>query len=218
MDQLTKNGRVSRGKLGVGIQEMTPELAKSFDVKDVRGVLVGSVEAGGPADKAGIHVGDIITQVNGTRVDDGNSLRNHIAATPPGSDVTVTILRDGHEQQMHAKLIELKEDNEASAAEGSGGKESGGGQLGVTVEPVTSDLAYKLKLGKAQGALVTEVDPGSPWAEAGLQPQDVILEVNHQAVKTSADIRAAMKVAGSRPTLLLVNHGGQTVFVAVQSK
>jgi Do/DeqQ family serine protease len=218
MDQLTRNGKVSRGKLGVTIQEMTPELAKSFNVKEVRGVLVSSVEDGSPAEKAGIHAGDIITQVNGARVDDGNALRNHIAATPPGTDVALTVLRDGHEQAMHAKLIELQADNEASASPGTGGKESGGGQLGITVEPVTADLVSRLKLKGTQGVVVTEVEPGSPAAEAGIQPGDVVLEVNHQAVKSGTDIRAGVKNSGSRPPLLLIVRNGVNLFVAVQAK
>jgi serine protease Do len=217
MDQLTKNGKVSRGRLGVQIQEITPELAQSMNLKDSRGVLVSGIEAGMPAEKAGIRVGDVITAVNGTHVDDSNTLRNRIAATPPGSDVALTILRDGHEQQMHAKLIELKEDHEASASEG-GGKESNSGQLGISVEPVTSDLASRLKLHNTQGVVISDVEPGSPAAEAGLQPDDVILEVNHQPVKSGTDVRAGVKNSGPRPTLLLINRAGVNHFVAVQAQ
>ncbi len=208
MDQLTKNGKVSRGRLGVSIQDITPELAKSFDVKDARGVLVGSVDAGGPADKAGIKVGDIITQVGGSRVEDVNALRNRVAASAPGSDIAITVLRDGHEQQLHARLTELKADTEAAASEGSGGKETSTGQLGVTVEPRRG----------GSGVTVTEIEPGSPAAEAGLQPEDVILEVNHQAVKSGTDLRNGVKSSGSKPTLLLISRDGRSVFVAVQAK
>jgi serine protease Do len=218
MEQLTKNGKVSRGRLGVGIQDINPELAKSLNLKEVRGVLVNSVENDTAAKAAGIQTGDIITAVNGTRVDDGNSLRNRIAATAPGSEVTVTILRDGREQQMHAKLTELAPDTEASAAP-KGGGESGGGQLGVSVEPLTAELAGRLdlKAGTA-GVVVTDVDPNSPAAETGIEPDDVILEVNHQAVKTGADLRAGVRASGSRPTLLLVSRKGRNSFVAIQAK
>jgi serine protease Do len=91
-----------------------------LNLKDSRGVLVSGVEPGMPAEKAGVREGDVITAVNGTRVDDSNSLRNRIAAMSPGTDVALTILRDGHEEQLHAKLIELKDDNEATASEGGG--------------------------------------------------------------------------------------------------
>ena len=218
MDQLTKKGKVSRGRLGVQIQDMTPELAKSLNVKDVRGVLITTVDAGSPAEKAGIHVGDIVTGVNGERVDDVNALRNHIAATPPGTDVALTVLRDGHEETMHAKLIELEADKEAAASEGGGGKESGGGQLGITVEPVTSEMASRLKLKRVQGVVVTDVEPGSPAAEAGIQPEDVILEVNRQAVKSGTDIRNAVRDSGSRPSLMLISREGINHFFAVQAK
>jgi len=218
MDQLTKNGRVSRGRLGVNIQEITPELAQSMNLKDTRGALISGVEPGMPAEKAGIRVGDVITAVNGTRVEDSNSLRNRIAAMSPGSDVAITVLRDGHEEQLHAKLIELKDDNEAAASEGGGEKQSGGGQLGITVEPVTTDMASRLKLKKTQGVVITDIDPNSPAAEAGLQPGDVILEVNHQPVKSGADIRAGVKASGSRPTLLLMNRDGVNHFLALQAK
>jgi Do/DeqQ family serine protease len=218
MDQLTKNGRVSRGRLGVNIQEITPELAQSLNLKDSRGVLVSGVEPGMPAEKAGIREGDVITAVNGTPVDDSNSLRNRIAAMSPGTDVALTILRDGHEEHLHAKLIELKDDNEATASEGGGEKESGGGQLGITVEPVTADVANRMKLKKTQGVVITDIDPNSPAAEAGLQPGDVILEVNHQPVKSGADIRAGVKASGSRPTLLLMNREGVNHFIAIQAK
>jgi len=218
MDQLTKKGKVSRGRLGVQIQDMTPELAKSLNVKDVRGVLITTVDAGSPAEKAGIHVGDIVTGVNGERVDDVNALRNHIAATPPGTDVALTVLRDGHEETIHAKLIELEADKEAAASEGGGGKESGGGQLGITVEPVTSEMASRLKLKRVQGVVVTDVEPGSPAAEAGIQPEDVILEVNRQAVKSGTDIRNAVRDSGSRPSLMLISREGINHFFAVQAK
>jgi len=217
MDQLTRNGKVSRGRLGVEIQPLTPELAQSMNLKDSRGVLVSGVEPGLAADKAGIKMGDVITALNGVRVDDSNTLRNRVASTPPGTDVTIGILRDGHEQQLHAKLSELNTDNEAAASEG-GGSEGGGGQLGIAVQPVTPDIANRLKLRRTEGVVITDVTAGSAAEEAGLQPDDVILEVNHQSVKSAADVRAGVKNAGSRPVLLLINRGGVNHFVAIQTK
>ena len=209
MDQLNKSGHVSRGKLGVGIQDITPELAKSFDLKDAHGVLVADVDAGGPADKAGVKPGDVITQLNGVRVEDGNALRNRVASTAPGSDIAVTIMRDGHEQILHAKLIELKEGNDTASSEGGSKEGTASGQLGVTVEPRRG----------GPGVVITDIAPGSPAAEAGLQPDDVILEVNKQAVKSAADVRtAAAKSSGGRPTLLLVSREGRNIFVAIQGR
>ena len=209
MEQLTKNGHVSRGRLGVSIQEITPELAKSFDLKDSHGVLVGSVDAGGPAEKAGVKSGDVITALNGSRVEDSNALRNRVAASAPGSDIAVTVMRDGHELQLHAKLTELKEGADAASPEGGSKEAPSSGQLGVTVEPRRSGA----------GVVITDVAQGSPAAEAGLQPDDVILEVNHQAVKSAADVRsAAAKTSAGRPTLLLVSRDGRSIFVAIQGR
>ena len=99
MDQLIRGGKVTRGHLGVGIQPLTADLASSLGLKDAHGVLLNSIEPGGPADKAGIHQGDVIVALNGQPVVDPNAFRNKIASTTPGSDVTLQILRDGHQQQ-----------------------------------------------------------------------------------------------------------------------
>jgi len=217
MDQLEHGGKVRRGKLGVGIQEITSDLARSMNLREVRGVLVNSVDPGGPAERAGIRAGDIITAVNGVRVDDANALRNHIASTAPGTEVTVSILRDGREEQMHARLAELAPTTEANASTSQPG--GSGGQLGVTVEPLTADMASQLGLRRGtQGVVVTQVDPASPAAEAGIQTDDVITEVNHQPVKSGMELRAAIQKSGSRPALLLINRGGHNVFVAVQPR
>ncbi|HUB78670.1 MAG TPA: DegQ family serine endoprotease [Bryobacteraceae bacterium] len=218
MDQLVKTGHVSRGRLGVEIQEISPEIAQSMNLKNTRGVLVSGVEPGLAADKAGVKVGDVITAVNGSRVDDSNALRNRIASTPPGTDVTLTVQRDGREEQLHARLTELQTDNQASASEGNGGGESAGAQLGISVEPVTSAIASRLKLKGTEGVVITDVAPNSAAAEAGLQPDDVILEVNHQPVRSGADVRAGVKASGTRPVLLLFNRAGVNHFVAIQAK
>jgi serine protease Do len=217
VDQLKNGGKVRRGRLGVGIQEITSDLSKSLGLRDVRGVLVNSVDSGGPAERAGIRAGDIITAVNGTRVDDANALRNHIAGTAPGTDVTLTILRDGREEQLHARLSELPTDKDSTSS--SSGPDGRGGQLGITVEPLTPELASQLGVRRGtQGVVVTDVDPGGPAAEAGIQPDDVILEVNRQPVKSATELRAAVRNSGSRPALLLVNRDGRSLFLAVQPR
>jgi Do/DeqQ family serine protease len=107
MDQLNSNGKVRRGQLGVSVQAITSDVASKVGLKEVRGVLINSVAPGGPAEKAGIRAGDVITAVNGTPVDDPNSFRNRIASTPPGTSMTFSIIRDGREQQVTATLGEL---------------------------------------------------------------------------------------------------------------
>lgn len=217
MDQLIQGGKVRRGKLGVGIQAITSDLAKGLELKDVRGVLVNSVEAGGPAEQAGVHPGDIITAVNGKTVDDANALRNQVAGKAPGTELTLTILRDNHEQQLHARLTELPVEREAAAS--SGGSDSRREQLGIRVEPLTAEQAARLGVRRGtEGVVVDDVDPSGPAADAGIQPDDVILEVNHQPVKSGAELRAALLRSNSRPALLLVNRGGRNLFVAVQPR
>ena len=104
MDQLNRDGKVHRGRLGVGIQEITSDLARSLALPAARGVLVNSVEPGGPAQRAGIRTGDVITAVNSIRVDDPNALRNRIASSVPGTEVAITVLREGHEQQIPVRF------------------------------------------------------------------------------------------------------------------
>jgi serine protease Do len=217
MDQLQRGGKVRRGKLGVGIQEITSDLAKSLGLRDARGVLVNSVDPDGPAERAGIRTGDIITAVNGIRVNDANTLRNHIAGTAPDTEITVQIQRDGREQEVHARLSELPTDKAAAAS--SGGSESRREQLGITVEPLTSDTATRLALRRGtQGVVVTEVDPTGPAAEAGIEPDDVILQVNREPVKSAAELRAAVGRSAGRPALLLLSRGGRSLFLAVQPR
>jgi serine protease Do len=190
MDQLQHGGKVRRGRLGVGIQEITSDLAKSLNLHEVRGVLVNAVDAGGPADRAGIR---------------------------PGTEITLTLLRDNREQQVHARLAELSADKESIPSAGgvSGHRE----QLGVTVEPLTPERATQLGLHRAiQGVVITDVDPSGPAAEAGIQVDDVITEVNHQTVKSASDVSAALQRSGSRPALLLVNRNGRSLFLAVQPR
>ena len=217
MDQLKNGGKVRRGRLGVGIQEITSDLSKSLGLREVRGVLVNSVEAGGPAEGAGIHAGDVITAVNGTRVDNSNALRNRIAGTPPDTEMTLTILRDGREQQVRARLSELLADKESTNS--SSGSNSRGEQLGVTVEPLTPERATQLGLRRGiQGVVVTDVDPSGPAAEAGIQVDDVIMEVNRQPVKSAGELRTALQRSSSSPALLLVNRNGRSLFLAVRPR
>jgi serine protease Do len=221
MDQLVQTGRVRRGMLGVNIQAVTSDLASSFRLTQVRGALVSGVQAGGPADRAGVKRGDVITAINGAPVADSNALRNMVARTLPGTAVTLTISRDGREQQIPLTLGELPVEREtASSGEGGGTRGAAStGRLGVGVEPLTPALAqrFNLKTG-TQGLVVTEVDPAGPAAEAGIQEGDVIEEVNRQPARTAADLQAALRQTGTSPALLLVNRGGDSLFLTVRPR
>jgi serine protease Do len=218
MEQLTRDGKVRRGMLGVGIQPITSELAATFGLKEPRGVLVNSVEPGSPAERAGLRAGDIITTLNHTPTNDPNSLRNGIASTPPGTEVILAILRNGREQEVRARLGDLpntKKTADTSSVEQT--REFGREQLGLSVEELTPELAAEMRLRRgAHGVVVTDVDPAGPAAEAGIQPGDIILEVNHQPVRSATDITAALRLSNSHPVVLLVNRGGQSLFLTVQ--
>lgn len=219
MDQLISHGKVSRGHLGVTVQPLTSDLASSFGLKKAEGVLVSSVESGGPAEHAGIKTGDVITALNGNAINDPNTFRNAVASTAPGTDVTLTVMRNGSQQQIHVKLSTLS-DSQAAAATGGGGTGAGSGaQLGISVEPVTPDIASQLGLkAGTQGLVVANVDPSGPAADAGIQPGDVIVQVNRQPVKSVNEMKSAMAKSGKGPVLLLLNRGGQNLFLAVKPK
>jgi Do/DeqQ family serine protease len=218
MDQLIKRGSVRRGHLGVSIQPVTSDLAASMGLKSTEGVLVGGVASGGPADKAGIKQGDVITQLNGSNIRDANSFRNTIASTAPGTDVTLTAVRNGQPQQVHAKLDELTGNENPQGQTGPGGG-AGGGQLGVAVQPITPDIATQLGIsGVKNGLVVTSVDPTGPAAQAGIQSGDVLIEINHQPINSVADVKPALQKSGDRPALVLINRGGQTVFLTVRPR
>jgi Do/DeqQ family serine protease len=214
MDQLVRKGKVQRGMLGVGIQPVTSDLAQSLGLKETRGVVINSVTPGGPADKAGLKQGDVILQLNGKDVNDANVLRNTIAATAPGTEVTLTLLRNGSEQTMRVRLGELTP--EVAASGNNRGGETGASRLGITAQPVTPDVARQLGIPSGtRGLVVASVDPGGPAALAGIQEGDVIQQVNRQPVNSVSDMQNALAKSGDRPPLLLINRGGQTFYVPV---
>jgi Do/DeqQ family serine protease len=216
LHQLVGKGKVQRGMIGVGIQQVTSDLAQSLGMQAARGIVVNSVTAGGPAQKAGLKAGDVILQLYGKDVSDTNEFRNQIAATAPGAEVTLSVWRNGAQQQIRVRLGELTPENAAARQQSGAGTGGAGGRLGITVEPLTPDMAAQLRLRRGtQGMVVTEVDPAGPAGQAGIQAGDVIQEVNRQPVRTVEDVRTALQRSGERPPLMLINRGGQTVFVSV---
>ena len=157
MDQLKANGKVSRSKLGVTIQNLTADLASSMKLPDANGALVSNVEPDSAAARAGLRQGDVIVAVDGEKLADNNALRNRIAATKPGSKVAVEVLRDGKTQTLYATLDAQAADKSARAA----GAENGEGEgLGMTVQPLTPEVARELQLsGKREGLVIRELDP-----------------------------------------------------------
>jgi len=210
--QLRDKGRVVRGWLGVQVQRVTPELAKSFGLDRERGALVADVMGDTPAAKAGIERGDIIVEFNGRKIDEMNDLPRVVANTPPDADVPVKLLRKGQEKIVQVKVAELKEERQASA--GGGTLEE---SLGMTVQELTPEIARSLGLSETKGVVLTNVEDGSPAEEAGLRRGDVLVEVNQKKIENLRDYRAAIgRVAGGDSLLLLVRRGDSVLYVALK--
>ncbi len=215
MTQILEHGRVTRGYLGVGIQNVSPAMAKAFKAPDAKGALVGNVEPGGPADKAGLKRGDIIRELDGQPVDDARQLRLQIAQTPPGSEVKLGVWNDGRERNVAMKLGEFPDEPQAAAKQAGASEALAGLQVGE----LTPAVARQLDLPNGtQGVVVMDVQPGSAPAEAGLRRGDVIQEVARQPVTNVAEFRAAVGREGKGPILLLVNRGGNTQFVVLEPR
>lgn len=213
--QLKDKGKVTRGWLGVAIQSVTPELAKSFGLKEPLGALVAEVTKDGPAEKSGIERGDVIIAFNGATVKDSHELPALVARTPVGDKAEVTILRAGKEKVIPVKLGELT-DQQAKAS----GTEESGESWGMTVSNLTAEVGRRFQLDRTQkGVIVTEIDPGSSAELAGIQVGDVIEEVNRQAVESVEDFNKAMSSAKDKETLLLLaRRGSATSFFALRKQ
>jgi len=219
MDQLVKNGKVRRGQLGIVVRRVTSDLAASLGMSEAKGVIINSVKPDSAAEKAGLRRGDIITAINDNAVNDTNAFRNRVANNAPGSEVTLTVLRDNKEQKIRATLGEFNPETAQTENQNEGAPNSrgGGGKLGVTVEPLTPELAQELGLRPGtQGVVVDSADPTGPAGAAGVRRGDVIQEVNKQPVRSADELRAAIEKNGDKPALLLINRRGETAFLAVR--
>ena len=211
--QLQQKGHVTRGLLGVSIQDLTPDLAKSLGLKENKGALVSQVVPGSPADKAGIEQGDVIVSFDGRPIADSKDLPRIVASTPTGKTVTVKLLRDGKEIERQAKISEMEGESVAAA------ETPKHPSLGIAVQNLTPEIARELGLKKSTGVVVTGVEPGSPAAEARIQVGDVIQSVNRQPVKSVADLaKIVEKAKDGENLLLLVQRDRQAMFVAVAPK
>jgi serine protease Do len=227
MDQLLKNGKVTRGYIGVTLQTVDPELARSFGLPaNTHGIAITSVEPNSPGAKAGLQTGDVITDVNGVPVDEVGSLRVQIAGMAPGSSVHMKVFRNGHSQDETVTLAEYPKNllagnngDEDNDQPGFNGGEKGA-LKGVSVSPLTAETRQQLNVPETtKGVVVTDVDPDSQAAQQGLKPGDVIQQVNHKPVTNVADFNSAVRQStGSDSTLLLVRRGQVSNFVAVPNK
>jgi Do/DeqQ family serine protease len=216
MTQILKNGRVVRGYLGVIIQDLTPELAPALGLPaDARGALVGDVQKNGPAEGAKLQRGDVIVEMNAETVVDSRHLRNRVAQMAPAAKVTLGVLRGGKRQELFATLGELPSSPKPAAAPRPKNVSS---DLGLQVAPLTPELRDQLDVpAGGGGVVVTGVAPGSDAADAGLEPGDVIQQIDNRPVTRPDELDAQLRAAKGRPLALLVLHRGATRYVALRA-
>ena len=208
--ELATKGKITRGWLGVSIQELTPELAKGFGLKEPRGVLIADVVKDSPADRAGLTSGDVLIEFDSKKVDTPQDLQKIVAATAPGKGVPVKVWREKGEKTLEIRLGETPE--ETAMAEPAG---KGKNLLGLDTRPITPEIQRQLNLRTPDGVIVARVDEESAAAEAGLQRGDVVREVNRQRIRSMQDFeRVTQSIKpGDRVTMLL-QRGPQPLYVA----
>jgi len=211
LPELEEKGRVTRGWLGVMIQKVTPDIAENFGLKDTKGALVADVVKDGPAEEAGVKVGDVIVEFDGHPIKESTELPMLVARTRVGKSVTVKVIRENRTETLSVKIGELKDEEQVAAS----GRES---SLGLTVQSLTPDIADSLGLtSDVKGVVVSAVEPGSSADDAGLRRGDVILEVNRQPVKDISSYRKVLRAAAKgKSVLLLVRRGDSTIFMALK--
>ncbi len=213
-DQLIQAGEVTRGYLGILIQQLTPELAQSFGLGQVQGILIAQVTPGSPAAAAGLRQGDVITGHQGETVTDVGAFRNRIALTPPGGQARISILRNGQTLELPVTIGTLTE--EALAAGGtSQGQALEADALGLKVQTLTPQLAEQFDVAVGEGVVVTTVKPGSVGAQAGIEPGTLILQVNQQPVKDAASFKQAIEHSPDKRALLLLRKGSRQQFLVL---
>ena len=211
LPDLKSKGKVTRGWLGVSVQDVTDEIAKNLKLKDTGGALVSEVFKGDPADKAGLKAGDLITEVNGKKIKDTHELLLTIASFHVGDRIEVKVLRDGQEKSFNIAVTERKDQPEiASAREFSE-------NFGMTVQDITPEIAQYLGITSKSGVIVVDVKDGSPADEVGIQPQDIILQVNKVKISSLKDyLREISKKGAKKSVLLLIKRGKATYFVSLR--
>jgi serine protease Do len=208
-----KTGKVIRGWLGIMIQDITPELAQSFDIQETKGVIVADLVADGPAEKAGLKRGDVITRLNGKEVENAHALSRMVASTAPEATITLQVIRDGKSREIKAAIGTMPADG-AEAAPSK--KES---TWGLTVQNLTPELAQRFEWDAAEhGVVISSVQPGSPAADVKLRPGDLIKEINRQKIQNLKDYNQALqKVKKGESLLLLVKRGDRTFYVPLKA-
>jgi serine protease Do len=217
MGQLIARGKVTRGWLGIAIQDLTDDLASSFGVREREGVLVADVMKGGPAEAAGLRPGDVIVQLGPTKIREVPDLQRRVANVAPGQTVALGVVRDRAPQRVEVRVGEMPAED-PTAAEADAGPEG----FGLQVEPLAPDMAERLGLSFSHGLLVTDVASGGPGDRAGLRRGDVILEVDRKPVYDAPALQKALgEVPAGRSVVLWVYQssgagGGRNQYVVLE--
>ncbi|MGZ4816842.1 MAG: Do family serine endopeptidase [Terriglobales bacterium] len=208
--KLIQSGKVEHAKMGVSISDVTPENAKFFDLKKADGALVTQVQNDSPAGKAGLKTGDVITAINGKPVSDASDLQMTVALKSPGDKVNLTVLRNGHTEDKTVTLAAMNENGTESASNATHDK----ARWGVGIQDLSPDLRSELQLATdVKGAVVTNVQPGSPADNAGLRQGDVILQVNRKDTTSAQAVKEALSsVPQGQDALVLVHSNGGDTF------
>jgi serine protease Do len=208
--QLIDNGAVVRGYLGVVIQQLTRDLAESFDIETTQGILVAQVSEDSPADKAGLKTGDVIIKYQGRAVKDIGDFRNRVAQTPPGSRESLVIIRNGEQKELKVTIGELGEDTPLAQAPAASAE-----KLGLNVQTLTPELAQQFNAKPGHGVVVTRVEPGSVAAIAGIKTGNVVLEVNRRPIDSAASFNRAVEESqqDGRVLLLIASANAQRYVV-----
>lgn len=214
-ESLVKTGKVVRGYLGIGIQDLNHDLAKSFGVKGSKGAVVTDVKEEGPADKAGIKQGDVILSFEGTPIEDAVILQRAVTRSLVGSKATVKVMRDGQEKDLAVTIAELPDNQQVAKADTGPSDQP---LAGLAVQELDRDTAQELGLkGKIHGVVVTTVDPESDAERAGLMPGDVIREINRKPVTSMKDFdRAAANLKKGQTVLVLINRRGASLYLSAK--
>lgn len=213
LPELKKKGKVTRGWLGVTVQDVTEDIARSLKLKELNGALVSEVLKGDPADKAGMKAGDIIIEINGKKISDSHELLRIVASCPVGRKIDLKILRDGKEKVFTVTIAERRERSELAEID------QGRKYFGMTVQDITPEIARHLGLSDTEGVIVTQVEDGGLASEAGIRPGDVILQVNRVKVSSLKDYLREISRKGSEDScLLLLKRGNRTFFVVIRKE
>jgi serine protease Do len=216
MESLIKYGHVTRGYLGVAIQDVTPALAPEFNLQNDHGAIVSEVEPNGPADKAGLKDGDVIVKFNGDQITDSRQLQLDVAGIKPGEKIPVQVLRNGDEKTLDVTIKPVP-GTEQLADNDSQNNSDSGTLNGVTVADLNSQAREQFNIpDDVKGALITQVDPTSASAQAGLQPGQVIESINRHPVANADDAVQLTEHPRSKQTLVHVWGNGGSQYVVVE--